>query len=243
MALHKSEVHQVRSIPLFRELSETSLPVLLGSASIQHFPRRKVLFREGDRAHSLFILIQGSVELFSEHDHRRSTITVVRTGKPFVLACIEENINPMSGGTLDRTQLMSVPLETIHRLIDVDPAFARAITSELVRDLRETIETCKKQRLRTTLERLAEWILRADQDAGSNGHFIIPHDKRILASYLGMEAESLSRNLASLAAVGVVVRGREISITDRAPLARLAGVEVPSPALSIVDPARQDELV
>jgi CRP/FNR family transcriptional regulator, transcriptional activator FtrB len=243
MALHKSEVHQVRSIPLFRKLSETSLPVLLGSASIQHFPRRKVLFREGDRAHSLFILIHGSVELFSEHDHRRSTITVVLSGRPFVLACIEDNINPVSAGTLERTQLMSVPLETIHRLLDRNPIFARAVTCEVVRDLRETIETCKNQRLRTTLERLAEWILRADQHAGSTGQFTIPHDKRILASYLGMEAESLSRNLASLAALGVIVRGREISLTDRAALARVAGIEVPSPALSIVDPARQDELV
>ena len=66
--------------------------------------------------------------------------------------------------------------------------------------------------------------VRADQDAGSTGQFVIPQDKRILASYLGMEAESLSRNLASLAALGVVVRGRHISLTDYAALARLAGV-------------------
>jgi CRP/FNR family transcriptional activator FtrB len=242
-ALHKSDVHQVRPVPLFRKLSEASLAVLLASASIQHFPRRKLLFREGDRAHSLYILIQGSVELFSEHDHRRSTITVVRSGKPFVLACIEDNVNPMSAGTLERTQLMSVPLETIHRLIDLDHTFAQAITCELVRDLRETIETCKRQRLRTTVERVAEWILRADQEAGGNGHFTIPHDKRILASYLGMEAESLSRNLTSLAPLGVVVRGRQISLTNRPALASLAGIEVPSPALSVVDPAREDELV
>jgi CRP/FNR family transcriptional activator FtrB len=243
MALQKSDVHQIRSVPLFRKVSEASLPLLLSASSIQQFPRRKLLFREGDGAHSLYILIAGSVELFSEHDHRRSTINVVRSGKPFVLACIENKINPVSAATLEPTQLMSVSLDSIHRLIEIDAAFARAITCELVRDLRDTIEACKKQRLRTTIERLAEWILRADQDAGSTGQFTIPHDKRILASYLGMEAESLSRNLASLAALGVVVRGRDISLTDRAALARLAGIEVPSPALSIVDPAREDELV
>ena len=158
-----------------------------------------------------------------------------------MLTCIEDNINPVSASTLERTHSMVVPLDAIRRLIEIDPSFARAITCELVRGLRDAIETCKNQRLRTTIERLAEWILRADQDAGSTGQFVIPHDKRILASYLGMEAESLSRNLASLAALGVVVRGRHISLTDRAALARLAGVEVPSPALGNFDPACQGE--
>jgi CRP/FNR family transcriptional activator FtrB len=241
MGLRKADLDQVRSIPLFRSVGDGCLPILLSSASIQQFPRRKLLFREGDRACSLYILIQGSVELFSEHDHRRSTITVIRSSKPFVLTCIGDNINPVSAATLERTQVMLVPLETIQRLIEIDAGFARAITGELVRGLRDAIETCKNQRLRTTIERLAEWILRADQEAGCNGHFVIPHDKRILASYLGMEAESLSRNLASLASLGVVVRGRQISLTDRAALARLAGVEVPSPALGAFDATHQDE--
>jgi CRP/FNR family transcriptional activator FtrB len=241
MALKGQDVHLLRSIPLFGNVGDGSLHLLLNAASIQQFPRRKLLFREGDRASSLYVLGEGSVELFSEHDHRRSTITVIRSSRPFVLTCIEENINPVSASTLERTLLTLVPLEVIRRLIDIDSGFARAITCELVRGLRDAIETCKKQRLRTTIERLAEWILRADQDSGSTGQFVIPHDKRILASYLGMEAESLSRNLASLGALGVVVRGRQISLTDRAALARLAGIEVASPALGAFDSARQDE--
>jgi hypothetical protein len=53
--------------------------------------------------------------------------------------------------------------------------------------------------------------------------------------YLGTEAESLSRSLPSLAALGVVVRGLQITLTDCAALEGLAGS-----ALSFVDPARQE---
>ena len=56
------------------------------------------------------------------------------------------------------------------------------------------------------------------------GAFVIPHDKCTLASYLGMEPESLSRNLASLAEAGVSVRGRQISVSDSAALARIARI-------------------
>ncbi len=84
------------------------------------------------------------------------------------------------------------------------------------------IQDFKSHRLRTSVERLAEWMIRSDQETGGTGAFVIPHDKCTLASYLGMEPESLSRNLASLAEAGVSVRGRRISLTDAAALARIA---------------------
>ena len=93
---------------------------------------------------------------------------------------------------------------------------------ELAGALREFIKHFKNQRLRTTVERLAEWMLRSDQDAGGTGHFVIPYGKRVLASHLGMAPENLSRNLASLAPLGVAVRGRHVSLNDRAALAQFA---------------------
>ena len=104
-------------------------------------------------------------------------------------------------------------------------SFARAIMYELAGELRELIKHFKNQRLRTTVERLAEWMLRSDQDAGGTGHFVIPYGKRVLASHLGMAPENLSRNLASLAPLGVAVRGRHVSLSDRAALAHFARAE------------------
>jgi hypothetical protein len=42
---------------------------------------------------------------------------------------------------------------------------------------------------------------------------------------VGMAPENLSRNLAPLAALGVAVRGHQVSLTDRAALAELARIE------------------
>jgi CRP/FNR family transcriptional regulator, transcriptional activator FtrB len=233
MALNEAEAATVRSIHLFKGLSEPSLPVLLKSASIKHFPPRIVLFSEGDRATTLYTLLQRSIELFSEHHDRHSTIAVIRSIRPFVLASITDNISPMSARTLARSDLLLVPLPVIHRLIDTDPAFACAIVRELAGDLRDIIQDFKSHRLRTSIERVAEWMVRSEEAAGRTGSFVIPHDKCTLASYLGMEPESLSRNLASLASVGVSVRGRQISVSNRAALAEIArlGSHVPQAGL------------
>jgi CRP/FNR family transcriptional activator FtrB len=222
MALSKSEADRARSIHVFSNVSEACLPSLLKLASMRYFPARTVLFNEGDRATALYSLIHGSVELFSEPNCRRSTIAIIRSAKPFVLTSLADEINPMAARTLGRSELLLVPLKAIHELIDMDPSFTRAIMYELAGELRELIKHLKNQRLRTTVERLAEWMLRSDQDAGGTGHFVIPYGKRVLASHLGMAPENLSRNLASLAPLGVAVRGRHVSLNDRAALAQFA---------------------
>lgn len=230
MALNKTDAGRVRSIHLFENVSDPYLPTLLKSASIRHFPPRILLFTEGDRATTLYTLLRGSVELFSEHHDRWSTIAVIRSIKPFMLTSIAHDLNPMSARTLERSQLLLVPLKVIQQLIDADPTFARAITHELAEDLRDIIEDFKNHRLKTSMERLAEWVLRSDQDAGGTGHFVIPYGKRTLASLLGMAPESLSRNLASLAPLGLSVRGRHVSLNDRAALAQFARLETTPPA-------------
>jgi CRP/FNR family transcriptional regulator, transcriptional activator FtrB len=239
MALSKSDADRVRSIRLFKNIADRSLPILLKSASVRHFSSRSPLFNEGDRANSLYTLLNGSVELFGEHHDRRSTIEVVRAMKPIVLTSIADDLNPMSARTLERSELLLVPLKVIHDLIETDPAFARTIIFELAGNLRDIIEAFKNHRLRTTMERLAEWILRADQDAGGTGHFVLPYGKRVLASHLGMAPENLSRNLASLAALGVVVCGRHVSFTDRAALADLGRVANAASAHAYAPPLAQ----
>jgi hypothetical protein len=88
MALSEADAVQVRSIHLFKSLSEPSLPTLLKSASIKQFPARAELLSEGDRATTLYTLLQGSIELFSEHHDRRSSMAVNTLCLPQSLAIL-----------------------------------------------------------------------------------------------------------------------------------------------------------
>jgi CRP/FNR family transcriptional activator FtrB len=227
MALTEADVERIRSIHLFKNVCDAGRETLRKSASIQNFPGRAVIFTEGDRASALYALIQGSVELFNENHVRRSTMAIIRQPKPFMLTSISNDRNALSARTLERSQLVLIPLEVVHQLIETDPGFARGIMYELAGDLRNTIEDFKNHRLKPAIERLAEWMMRSDQDAGGTGRFVIPYDKRTLASYLGMAPEHLSRSMVSLASVGVSVQGRHVSLNDREALAAVARMEAP----------------
>jgi CRP/FNR family transcriptional activator FtrB len=226
MILHPNDADRMRSVELFRGVSDAHFHTLLKAASLQHVERRTILFHEGDRPTVLYTLIEGSVELFSEHHQRRCTLGVIRSTKPCVLTSIVHDRNPMSARTLERSLLLLVPAEVIHDLIETDLGFASAATHELADDCHEVVADLKNHRIRTAIERLAHWMLRSDESAGSSGSFVIPYDKRTLASYLGMAPENLSRKLSALAPQGVVVRGRHVALNNRPALAAKAGIRL-----------------
>jgi CRP/FNR family transcriptional activator FtrB len=218
------DADRIRSIDLFKGVSDLHFQTLLRSASVRHVPPRTLLFKEGSRPNTLYSLLEGSVELFSEHSDKRRTIAVIRSVRPCVLASIWQERNPLSARTLTRSQMLLVPAKLLHALIETDIGFASAATTELAGECREVVEHLRNCSLRTASERLAYWMLRFDEDAGGAGQFLIPCDKRTLASYLGMAPEHLSRNLAALAPAGLVVRGRRVVLNDRPALAARAGL-------------------
>ena len=226
MAEDKIDANLLRSIRLFAHVAEGLVPNLVAAASLKHVAARTRLFAEGDTADVLCVLIKGSVELFSERDDRRCTIAVFRSVEPLMLTSIFANRHPYSAGTLERSLLLVLPAGLIRNLMDVDPRFTREVARQLAQDHRRAIAELRRHRLTTTKQRLAEWMLDSNVQAGGTGRFAIPYDKRTLASYLGMAPENLSRNLAALAAAGVEVRGRRIILNDPTALAAVAGYDL-----------------
>jgi CRP/FNR family transcriptional regulator, transcriptional activator FtrB len=226
MAEDRIDSDRLRSIRLFADVGDGLVPSLVAAASLTHVAARTRLFTEGDSADVLSILVKGSVELFSERDDRRCTIAVFRSVEPLMLASIFANRHPYSAGTLERSLLLVLPAQLIRNLMDVDAPFTREVARQLAQDHRHAIAELRRHRLRTTKQRLAEWMLDSNEQAGGTGRFAIPYDKRTLASYLGMAPENLSRNLAALASAGVEVRGRRVILNDPTALAAVAGYDV-----------------
>ena len=120
--------------------------------------------------------------------------------------------------------MAAITTESMRGLFDGD----KAVACELSRAFYGVVLELKNQKLRTCMERLADWLLRANAKLGDKGQFTIPYDKRTLASRLGMTPENLSRNLRSLSDLGcVVIRDRNVTLGDPAALATIAGSVAP----------------
>jgi CRP/FNR family transcriptional activator FtrB len=213
----------IRALPLFRGMSQENFEALTATASLQSFSPHVTIIAEGKLPEFLHVVVEGSVEFFGVHDGHETTIDVMQTPKAFTLAeVISEAVCLKSARTLAPSQILLIPAKTVRDIFECDAAFARAIAKELAERYRGTLRALKNEKLRGSAERLANWILHADVEQGSQRRIELAFDKRTLASSLGMTPENLSRNLAMLAKYGVKSAGRDIVIEDPAALEKFA---------------------
>jgi CRP/FNR family transcriptional activator FtrB len=222
-AVRQSDWKLIRALPLFRDMSDANFEKLVGAAFLQRFPLHTTLINEGDLPDFLHIVVEGSVEMFSAHNGHETTIEIMRPVTTFILAAvIRDAVYLKSARTLSPAQILMIPAQTVRDVFDRDAAFARAIVNELAERYRAVVRSLKNEKLRTSAERLANWILKANRQQGDRQRVELAFDKRTLASRLGMTPENLSRNLALLAKYGVTSSGREIVIDDSSALQSFA---------------------
>jgi len=192
-------------------------------AYVQVFPPQIELIKEGDPSDFLHIILSGSVDLFSSWNGRETTMATVRPISTFILAAsVRSAPNLMSARTLEKCQIVLIPSQDVLSVFDADNTFARAIVTELAQCYRTVIKSKKDLKLRTSLERLANYLLREQRRMGDDNEFDLPYEKRRLASFLGMTPENLSRAFKSLQDHGVQVSGTRINISDQEELERFA---------------------
>jgi CRP/FNR family transcriptional regulator, transcriptional activator FtrB len=225
-------IPEIRSLPLFRGMEDGNFDELVRGAYIQNFPSQIELIAEGEPSDFLHVVVEGTVELFASWNGRDTSLAMVRPIGTFILAAtIRDATYLMSARTLQKSRIVLIPSEDVRSIFEKDAGFARAVVTELAQCYRAVIRNTKNLKLRTSIERLANYLVRKQKEAGGAMSFLLEIEKRRLASYLGMTPENLSRAIKSLQAYGVTVDGSQVTITDLQVVLGLA-----KPTLLIDDP-------
>lgn len=214
---------EIRKLALFRDMQDESFEMLTRGAYLQTFPPHIDLIREGDPSDFLHVIIEGLVALTASWSGRATVMQIVRPVSTFILAAsLEDAPNLMSACTVARSRVVLIPSTDVRAVFEVDPAFARAVVTELAQCYRGAIKHTKDLKLRNSQERLANWVLREQTRVEGAATFNLPVEKRRLAGYLAMTPENLSRGLKALERHGVTVQGPRLTLNDNAALTHRA---------------------
>lgn len=223
LGMPESDYPDIRGLHLFADMADDHFQALMRGAYVQNFPPQIELISEGDPSDFLHVVLSGSVELFASWNSRDTSMATVRPVATFILAAtIRDAPYLMSARTLEKSRIALIPSQDVRAVFDGDNGFARAIVRELAQCYRTVVKNSKDLKLRTSLERLANYLLRHQKYAGGAAEFELSFEKRRLASLLGMTPENLSRAFKGLQPYGVEVNGNRITITDQAELERFA---------------------
>jgi len=223
--------HLLANVALFRDLTfEQRAPLAAGSRPEQ-IDRGEVLFRRGDTAVGMHVVVYGRIKLsFVSASGMEKVVDIISPGESFGEAVMFlEKPHVVTAQALADTLLLLVPKDVVFERIENDPRFARRMLGGLSRRLHQLVADVESYSTRSGTERLIGFLLR---DCGIDGtgesagvlELQLPVAKGVVASRLNLTQEHFSRILHDLTAVGLIeVQGRKIRVLDLERLRRHAG--------------------
>ncbi len=221
--MRSTDIPGIRSLPLFSEIGEDSFERLIRGAYVQNFPPHTELITEGESADFLHIVVSGTVELGSSWNERETCMALVEPHTTFILAAtIRDRPYLMSARTISKARIIMIPSEDIRSVFENDSEFAKSIVEELAGCYRDAVKHAKNIKLRSSVERLANYLVRQASQSSEGDRISLDIEKKKLASFLGMTPENLSRAFTALRNHGVEVNGEQVRLNRPEDLTRFA---------------------
>lgn len=214
----------IKGVPLFSDLDDVQLSRIQAIARVVESKRRQVIFREGDPAEGIFVLLSGRVKIYKlSSDGKEHILHVVRPGQAFAEAAVfMPGGYPAYAEALAASRALLLPKNEFLELLRQEPSISLKIIATLSRYLKQFADRIEDLSLKDVSARLASWFLHTAQEKARD-FWDLEITKGELASQLGTVSETLSRTLRKFQDSGLVqVRGRFVKVLDRQALAELA---------------------
>lgn len=215
---------------LFQSLPAPLRERLLADAVRHQVTAHSVIFEQGEVPNFQLLLLTGTVQLFGRTGDGREVLIETVRGPEFIIPAAVTTGAPylMRARTAETSELLLIRAEAFRQAIAEDPVLAQAVIRSLSLQFRRMVRQVKNVKLRSSTERVGCYILALRPVEGRKDEVLLPYEKRLVASELGMTRESFSRALHALEAEGIKVKGQTIEIWDRD---RLAAIAHPDPLI------------
>ncbi len=218
--LTANDFNTVRRCTLFDGLDPQMVDRLIAPATVTSLDKGETLFRQGDPASAVFIVVEGWVKLyritaageeaviylFAKGDNFAEAVAF--TGQPY----------PAMAETASKARIVRISASHVIRCIREVPEIALAIIGSMSLHLHRLLAELEQLKAQTGVQRVAEFLVSlAGVDRGGCT-ILLPYDKALIAGRLGLTPESLSRAFAKLRSLGVEVQASHVLVHEVARL-------------------------
>ena len=178
----------------------TGLATLLEGATVCVAERHETLFRQGDLADRFYIVLQGRIALHLVNETgRESILEVVKPGETFgEEAVFDRGLFSFGARVIDPVRLVRIPAETFLQALAADFRFVTLVMASMSAHLHCLVRQVGKLKLKSTEQRLASYLAGLAPETSGRARIVLPYEKKVVASQLGMQPETLSRALTKL---------------------------------------------
>ena len=186
----------------------------------------EVLFRQGDQANELNILISGhAVTTRLQPNGDDAVVDIIEPITPIGLpAALLGGASPIGSRTVTSARVIVIEAAELRSAIRKFPPLASSILDHALMKLQNQTLENSRLKLQTAAQRLADYLLSLTKESDvSPARFVLPFEKRLLAAKLGCSQENLSRIFGTLHSVGVTTRDKVVLVRSISALREYAG--------------------
>jgi CRP-like cAMP-binding protein len=214
-----SKISSLRRIDCFAGLSQPVLEALAEGAGLQRIGKGSILIREGDLAHFVYGLVEGTVALESGPAGEATIVDFLETGDIFLVPPAMLQLPYMVTVRAVRDLLVVLlPAEKFRRLAETELTLSVSLNRVLSAHWRLLLGHLTRAKTQDADTRLAKYLTDLSGRAQGPAQLTLPQSKKELAAHLGITPATLSRSLRRLANLGVHTSGQNIEIDDVAHL-------------------------
>ncbi len=203
---------------------------LLQSSRIERLAPRSELFVKGEAPKDLHIVLDGIIDLSCSYKNNEFSALMMAAGDVFMpAAALYAEPYLISAHALTASKVLMIDAEVVRSEARKSNELALRLARVMAGQWRVALKIILDLKCRSPSQRLAAFLLRL-HDAQPEPPAELPFSKRQLASRIGMQPETLSRTLQTLAANGLYLRGRQIIVTNRAAAEEFCGPDPYPPA-------------
>lgn len=198
--------------PLFKGIAENDLKELLKclNAKESAYEKNDFIFRAGDKASSIGVILSGGVYVLKEDFWGNRTILAkLEEGDLFgeAFACREEEKLPVSVMAVEKSRILFVDYRRIITNCPNTCVFHASLIENMIRILagKNVMLTQKMEHMskRTTREKILSYLSAQAVRCGSNA-FTIPFNRQELADFLCVERSAMSAELGKMRKEGLL---------------------------------------
>jgi CRP/FNR family transcriptional regulator, cyclic AMP receptor protein len=217
----------LRGTTLLRAVSAEDLEVVAAASRLRTFRRGQVVFTAGDPGDTVIVVVSGRVKVVVRSaDGGELTLTIIGPGSLFGEVSVADG-GPRSADaeTLEESQLLFVPRETVQDICARVPAVAQAVTLSIAAILRRLTEAASDLVFLDLPRRVAKVLLSQPRD--DDGLVRLRLSQEQLARQAGGTRQSVNAALRGFERRGwIEAHDRVIAIRQPAALGRFADVDV-----------------
>ncbi len=178
----------------------------------------EVVFVHGDAAQALWLVQKGWMKLVRQTpDGKETVVSICTEGDIFGEAALFAHANyPYMAESLDdMTELYSIPADMLRKVLQQNSEFSSSIMAMLNARIAQTQLKLEHMSTLSSAQRLGCFLLRLCKTQANGSKILqIPVEKNVLAAYLGMKPETLSRSIQQMKEIGISVQGPKVEITS-----------------------------